>query len=414
MGSLSSGSSPAAGAAGAVSDVAGTVTRSVGNGWGGERLLDWTGSGANQRYYGTNAHHDLTWLSTSAGTVIASLRYDPFGNPRSAVPSGWSPFRFQGSWYDPNADLSWVVSRWYAPSLGRFISEDSLLGQPADPDSRHMYAYGAGDPVGRWDPEGRWWYAVRAGDTLEKLASRYLRGRSDWAWIFNRNRRRIADKDHIEAGWCIWISNNFDPVPRNQCSSGKRITQITDPRAIRAASDLGIDLRTLTYDRLVDRTRRLTGRGFQPSWLDILNMRSIDLLVAPIVDACKAHVVGHLAGMTFVTSCDVLHRAGDRADTSGSYVVLDNPAYFNDDPLTAHEYIHVLQQQALGFNFLWGHIGWQPFAGTGEHHPLERIAYLWEGYIAAYGNRALGSSKYGDNQPWCVFEPIDYSWNYCP
>lgn len=56
--------------------------------------------------------------------------------------------------------------RWYAPALGRFLSEDSLLGEPTDPPSRHLYAYGAGQPVGRWDPDGRSyideWFAASA------------------------------------------------------------------------------------------------------------------------------------------------------------------------------------------------------------------------------------------------------------
>ena len=104
---------------------------------------------------GTNAHHDTTWLAQADGTVISSLRYDPWGVPRSAVPAAYTPFRCQGSWHDSSTDLAWVVTRWYAPSLGTFISEDALLGEPRDPDSRHLYAYGAGEPVGRWDPDGR-------------------------------------------------------------------------------------------------------------------------------------------------------------------------------------------------------------------------------------------------------------------
>ncbi len=59
--------------------------------------MDWTGTGSNRRYYGTNAHHDVTWLADSSGTVSQSLRYDPWGTPRSTVPSGYTPFRFQGS-----------------------------------------------------------------------------------------------------------------------------------------------------------------------------------------------------------------------------------------------------------------------------------------------------------------------------
>ncbi|MEI7745139.1 MAG: RHS repeat-associated core domain-containing protein, partial [Chloroflexota bacterium] len=80
-------------------------------------------------------------------------------------------------WHDTGTDLAWVVTRWYAPALGTFITEDSLLGQPRDPDSRHLYAYAQGEPVGSWDPDGRYWYKVRNGDSLEGLAMRYLRGK---------------------------------------------------------------------------------------------------------------------------------------------------------------------------------------------------------------------------------------------
>jgi RHS repeat-associated protein len=136
-------------------DQSGAVTRHVANGWGSERLSDWTGSGSNLRVYGTNGHHDTTWLATSTGSVSQALRYDAWGNPRATVPIGYTPFRFQGSWFDEATEISWVVTRWYAPAMGRFISEDNLLGDPMDPPSRHLYAYAEGEPTGHWDPDGR-------------------------------------------------------------------------------------------------------------------------------------------------------------------------------------------------------------------------------------------------------------------
>lgn len=153
-------------------DATGTVTRSLANGWTGERLADWTGAGSDLRIYGTNAHHDTTWLASSTGSVSAALRYDPWGTPRSTVPSGYTPFRFQGSWFDATTDLSWVVTRWYAPALGRFISEDSLLGTPADPPSRHLYAYAEGAPIGRWDPDGRYAYATGTFSNPRRIRGR--------------------------------------------------------------------------------------------------------------------------------------------------------------------------------------------------------------------------------------------------
>jgi RHS repeat-associated protein len=135
-------------------DLLNTVLYNVGTNTSGEALFDFGPGGSNQRFYGTNGHHDLTWTADASGAVTATLRSDPFGTPGTATGGPLPEFRFQGSWYDTSSALTWATSRWYAPSLGRFISEDTLLGQTDQPETRHLYAYGAGDPLDKWDPTG--------------------------------------------------------------------------------------------------------------------------------------------------------------------------------------------------------------------------------------------------------------------
>lgn len=162
-----------------IDDVTSTVSRNIGTGWTGERQLDWTGTNSNIRSYGTNAHHDTVWTASSTGSVSATLRYDPWGQLTSSTGASLPDFRFQGSWHDTTTSIAWVVTRWYAPALGRFLSEDSLLGTPSDPPSRHLYAYGAGEPIGRWDPDGRWYQP-------EKRLAEYTIELPDWyglAWF---------------------------------------------------------------------------------------------------------------------------------------------------------------------------------------------------------------------------------------
>jgi RHS repeat-associated protein len=166
-----------------VNDATGLPIRSIGSDWAGERLVDWTTGGANQRFYGTNGHHDVTWTADSTGAVSATLRYDPWGTITSSTGSSTPDFRFQGSLYDSAVDLSWAITRWYAPTMGRFISEDSLLGDVADPPSRHLYAYGAGEPVGAWDPDGR--LATCGGLGCTASADATLR-KKQWAAFFHR------------------------------------------------------------------------------------------------------------------------------------------------------------------------------------------------------------------------------------
>jgi RHS repeat-associated protein len=160
-----------------LNDQSGAVIRNIGTGWGGELLEDWTGTNANWRIYGTNGHHDITWTAGSSGSVTGTVRYDPWGTATSTTGSV-PDFRFQSSWADDTTKLSWVVTRWYAAAQGRFISEDSLLGEPRDPDSRHLYAYGEGEPVGRWDPDGK--AAYRPGALQWRKIRSWIDNETDW------------------------------------------------------------------------------------------------------------------------------------------------------------------------------------------------------------------------------------------
>jgi len=125
------------------------------NDWTGRLFADFTSTAGAQRSYGTNGHGDITWLSDNVGAVTRTLRYDPDGNLIGSSGTSLPPFRFQGSWRDSAAELYWVVTRWYAPAQARFVSEDSLLGQPDNPDSRHLYAYAEGDCINQFDLNGR-------------------------------------------------------------------------------------------------------------------------------------------------------------------------------------------------------------------------------------------------------------------
>jgi RHS repeat-associated protein len=183
-----------------VQDTNSQVIRSTANGWGGERLVDWTGTNANQRFYGTNGHHDVTWTADATGVVTNRLRYDPWGTAVSTSGTSLPEFRFQGSWYDTTTELSWVITRWYAPAQGRFVSQDSLLGEPADPPSRHLYAYAEGEPLGRWDPDGRWSTLPWSGKARHRSA----------AFGFP-NRKHL--KGRIEVGLFIAAKYNIAPIP---------------------------------------------------------------------------------------------------------------------------------------------------------------------------------------------------------
>ncbi|MGE7274882.1 RHS repeat domain-containing protein [Brevibacillus panacihumi] len=88
-------------------------------------------------YYLTNSHGDVTKLvDANSGYVLNSYEYDIWGNPRqdALIQEEMSnPFRYAGEVFDAESGMIYLRARYYDPSVGRFISEDTYKGQVDKP-----------------------------------------------------------------------------------------------------------------------------------------------------------------------------------------------------------------------------------------------------------------------------------------
>jgi RHS repeat-associated protein len=84
------------------------------------------------------------------------VRYLPFGEVRSgdleALPTdhGFTGHKHEAA----ELGLIFMEARFYVPGLGRFLSADILVPNPADPQSYNRYAYVLNNPLGFSDPTG--------------------------------------------------------------------------------------------------------------------------------------------------------------------------------------------------------------------------------------------------------------------
>lgn len=184
-----------------VDDIGGAIIRNVAVGPEGTVLEDWLGT--SHRLYGTNGHHDVTWTADDTGAITATLRYDPWGNSLRSTGT-LSDWRFQGSWFDSSTGLGWAIARWYDPVQGTFISEDTLLGGMDNPSSRHLYAYGAGDPANTWDPSGKFWWPwngfIDQWNTLTPAEQSFCLNPLHWAACIGIR------------GRAVWANNETDRI----------------------------------------------------------------------------------------------------------------------------------------------------------------------------------------------------------
>jgi RHS repeat-associated protein len=128
-------------------EVSGTSTLKYVHGLGiDEPLAQEDGTGA-PIYLHADGLGSVVKTTNSAGAIVASRRYDAFGNLELGAANG---FAFTGREWDADAGLAYYRARYYDPKVGRFLSED-----PIGLDGGvNLYEYVLSNPA-RWiDPLG--------------------------------------------------------------------------------------------------------------------------------------------------------------------------------------------------------------------------------------------------------------------
>ena len=112
----------------------------------------------NEYFYITNMQGDVIQLVDINGTIVVEYKYDAWGNIIYQTPNqtigNINPFRYRSYYYDIETGWYYLQSRYYNPSIGRFISADGLVGELGNIQSHNMYAYCANNPVMYTDSGG--------------------------------------------------------------------------------------------------------------------------------------------------------------------------------------------------------------------------------------------------------------------
>jgi len=65
-----------------------------------------------------------------------------------------NPYRYAGYRWDKDTGLYFLQTRYYAPTHGRFISADTVIGLKSNIQTLNRYSYANNNPVILVDPEG--------------------------------------------------------------------------------------------------------------------------------------------------------------------------------------------------------------------------------------------------------------------
>ena len=107
-------------------------------------------------YYITNLQNDVMYMVDANGAKVAEYKYDPFGKVITATGSmaEINPIRYRGYYYDTETDFYYLQTRYYDPSICRFINADSYTSTGTDSVSTNMFAYCNNCPIFLHDETG--------------------------------------------------------------------------------------------------------------------------------------------------------------------------------------------------------------------------------------------------------------------
>lgn len=119
-------------------------------------------------YYLTNYRGDVLALVNEAGERVATYTYDAWGNILTQSDSkddsiaSINPYRYAGYRYDEETKLYYLLSRYYNPDTGEFLSLDLVRGDLTNPISLNRYKYANNNPVMLIDSDGTTAAAVKS------------------------------------------------------------------------------------------------------------------------------------------------------------------------------------------------------------------------------------------------------------
>lgn len=92
-------------------------------------------------------------VTDSGGLQVQGIAYYPYGEVFSITGSS-SRYKYTGKELDDSTGLYFYSARYYDPVIGKFITADTIVPNPLDPEAFNRYAYANNNPLSYTDPTG--------------------------------------------------------------------------------------------------------------------------------------------------------------------------------------------------------------------------------------------------------------------
>ncbi|MBL7130493.1 MAG: VCBS repeat-containing protein [Candidatus Omnitrophica bacterium] len=123
---------------------------------GSQRIASIKNQASSIYYYHTNHLGSTDTITNSFGEEVVHYEYAPYGEIILTDGPDTTDYKFTGKPFDSETGLYYYGARYYNPTIGRFITPDTLVQNPFDPQALNRYTYCRNNPVNLTDPTGHW------------------------------------------------------------------------------------------------------------------------------------------------------------------------------------------------------------------------------------------------------------------
>ena len=110
-------------------------------------------------------------LTDGNGTSEEDLVYYPYGETFTNTGTADVAYKYTGKERDGSTGLYFYEARYYDAALGRFISADTIVPDPTDPQAFNRYSYVINNPLRYTDPTGHGPFDQAIIDILDSILS---------------------------------------------------------------------------------------------------------------------------------------------------------------------------------------------------------------------------------------------------
>ncbi len=210
-------------------------------------------------YYVTNLQGDVMYIMDANQNGVASYEYDPYGKVISAmgILSDVNPLRYRGYVYDQETGFYYLQSRYYDPTIGRFLNTDAFISTTCEILGYDLFTYCHNNPTILADNTG-YFSSVALGISLgrgivEGILSSFLAG-------YGASNLSSATSD----GWFSAVKSTFLSAPVVFVKASEYSTPYSASQAISRKAERTYSVYLLKDEKgIVRYVGRVTDDGFK-------------------------------------------------------------------------------------------------------------------------------------------------------